>query len=185
VARPRLGEVVELEQPLHGAKEATRALLRLDREVRPREIRDEEGISREDEPGIVAAARIGDQIGGVLRTVARRRERADLHVADRDRVAVRDGLVLELDVRVLGDVDRGPRRASEPALARDMVGVVVRLENVADPEVVLVREAEVLVHVPLRIDDRRLAPVCDHVGGAAEVLMQHLPEEHRAAMIGP
>jgi hypothetical protein len=38
-----------------------------------------------------------------------------------------------------------------------VVGVVVRLEDVPDPDVVLVRELEVVLDLPLRVDDRRLA----------------------------
>ena len=47
-------------------------------------------------------------------------------------------------------------------------------------EAVLVGQGEVVLDVPLRIDHRRLSPVCDDVGGAAEILVQHLPEEHSA-----
>ena len=66
------------------------------------------------------------------------------------------------------------------ALAADVVGVVVRLEDVRDAEAVLLGELEVGLDVPFRVDDRRLAPVGDDVGRAPEILVQHLPEEHFA-----
>ena len=56
--------------------------------------------------------------------------------------------------------------------------MVVRLEDVRDREAVLLREREVVLDLPLRVDHRGLAAVGDDVGGAAEILVQHLPEEH-------
>jgi hypothetical protein len=54
----------------------------------------------------------------------------------------------------------------------------VRLEDVRDLEAVLVGEGEVVLDLPLRVDHRRLAAVGDHVGGAAEILVEYLSEEH-------
>ena len=74
-------------------------------------------------------------------------------------------------------------RLLQAPLAGDVIRVIVRLEDVRDPEAVLVREREIVLDVPLGIDDRSLAAVRHEVGGAAEVLVQHLAEEH-AEMIG-
>ena len=71
-----------------------------------------------------------------------------------------------------------PVASREPSVAGDVVGVRVRLEHVADLEAVLLGEREVLLDLPLRVDHGRLAPVGDDVGRAAEVLVQHLAEEH-------
>ncbi len=111
--------------------------------------------------------------------MARRRERRDGDLANGDGIAVCERLVLELDARVLGDMDRRPGGASQPSLPGHVVGVIVRLEDVRDAKAVLFGEREVVVDVPLRVDDSSLAAVRDHVGGAAEVLVQHLPKEHR------
>ena len=65
-------------------------------------------------------------------------------------------------------------------MAGDMVGVVVRLEDVLDRDAVPAREPQVLADVELRIDHRRDAGVlvADEVRGAAEVVMGHLAEDH-------
>jgi hypothetical protein len=52
----------------------------------------------------------------------------------------------------------------------------VGLEDVRDPEAVLVREREIVLDVPLGIDDRGLAAVRHEVGGAPEILVQYLTE---------
>ena len=71
----------------------------------------------------------------------------------------------------------------QPPVPRDVVGVRVRLQDVRDLEAVLSRQGQVVLDLPLRVDDRRLAAVGDEVGRAPEILVQHLTEEH-AGMIG-
>ena len=65
-------------------------------------------------------------------------------------------------------------------MARDVVGVRVGLEHVLDPHAEVAGEREVLLDVELRVDDRGDAGVlvADQVGGAAEVVVGHLAEEH-------
>jgi len=82
------------------------------------------------------------------------------------------------------DVYDRTRRRRQPAVPGHMVGVVVRLEDVADGESVLLGEAEVVGDVPFRVDDRRLAAARDHVGRAAEIVVEDLPEEHAAMVSG-
>jgi hypothetical protein len=178
VPGPGLREVVELEQPPDGAEELARALLLLDGQVGPRDVADEERVAGEDEPRLAGAARVLHEVGEVLGAVARRREGPDLDVADPHHVCVPQRLVLVLDVRLRRDVDGRAGRGREAPVARDVVGVVVRLEHVGDPEVVLVCEREVVRDLPLRVDHGRLAAARDDVRGAAEVLVEHLPEEH-------
>ena len=52
-----------------------------------------------------------------------------------------------------------PGRGCEPAVAGDVVGVVVGLEDVLDAHVHVAREPQVLVDLEARIDDRRDARV--------------------------
>src|SRR5919109_961826 len=96
-----------------------------------------------------------------------------------------DELVLLLDpeqrVEAALEAERRARLLAHPRAAAEVVGVVMGLEHVPDLEVVLAREVEVLLDLPLRVDDRRFATVGDHVRGAAEILVQHLPEEHLGA----
>jgi hypothetical protein len=65
-------------------------------------------------------------------------------------------------------------------VAGDVVGVIVRLQHVLDANAVQAREPHVRVDVPLRVDHRgdALARVSHQIGGAAEVLVDHLAEEH-------
>ena len=73
-----------------------------------------------------------------------------------------------------------PGELGEPAVARDVVGVRVRLDDVHDAEAVAARELEVLVDRDRRVDHDRLARVGDDVRGAAEICIDQLAEEHRA-----
>ena len=69
---------------------------------------------------------------------------------------------------------------SEPPVARDVVGVVVGLEDVLDRDAEVAREPQVLADVQPRVDHGRDARfvVADEIGGAAEVLMRDLAEDH-------
>ena len=73
-----------------------------------------------------------------------------------------------------------PGRPGQPAVAGDVVGVVVGLEHVLDPHPVQAAQPQVGLDVPLRVDHRgdARAGVADQVGGAAEVLVDDLAKEH-------
>ena len=80
-----------------------------------------------------------------------------------------------------------PGRPRQAAVAGDVVGVVVGLEHVLDPHAVQAAQPQVGLDRPLRVDDRRDAGVgvADQVGGAAQVLVQDLAEEHFLSSVGP
>jgi hypothetical protein len=59
-----------------------------------------------------------------------------------------------------------------------MVGVVVGLEDVADPNPVLEREREVVLDLPLGIDDDGLVAVSDEVRRATQIAVQDLTKDH-------
>ncbi len=65
-------------------------------------------------------------------------------------------------------------------MAGDVVGVGVRLEDVLDPHAGVARELQVVADLQARVDDGGDARVlvADQVGGAAEVVMGELTEEH-------
>jgi hypothetical protein len=86
--------------------------------------------------------------------------------------------VLERDVGGRRNVNGRPGRRAEATLPGDVVGVVVGLEDVTNLETVFRRQREVVVDLPLRVDHGAFAAVGDDVGGTAEVLVQHLTEEH-------
>ena len=78
------------------------------------------------------------------------------------------------------DVDDRAGGGREPAVAGDVVGVGVGLEHVLDRHAEVAREAQVLVDVEPRIDDRGdpRVVVADQVGGAAEIVVGDLSEDH-------
>ncbi len=64
----------------------------------------------------------------------------------------------------------------------DVVGVVVRLEDMLEPDAAVAREVQILVDLESRIDNRRRPGllVADQVRGASEIVVGDLLEEHRA-----
>ena len=181
VAGPELDLVVEGQQPLvQGAEDVRGPLARLDREVGPGDVADEQRVAAEQGPGGAVAAGVAEQEGGVLGPVAGGVDRLDREVADLQRPAVGERLVRVLGLGQLVDVDARPGRPRQAPVAGDVVGVVVGLQDVPDPDPVQPRQPPVGVDVPLRVDDdgdARFA-VGDQIGSAAEVLVDDLPEEH-------
>ena len=78
------------------------------------------------------------------------------------------------------DVDRRARGRGQPPVAGHVVGVVVGLEHVLDLDAHVARQAQVLVDLQARVDDRGdpRVLVADQVGGAAEVVVGDLAEDH-------
>ena len=74
------------------------------------------------------------------------------------------------------------RWPTEPVQAADVVGVVVRVDHVRDAQSLLRGDLQVHVDVKARIDHDRLSPVPQDVGGAPEIPVEHLPEEHAASL---
>jgi hypothetical protein len=68
----------------------------------------------------------------------------------------------------------------QPAVAGNVIGVVVGLDDVLDRNPHVPRQAQVLADVELGVDDRRHAGVLvtDEIGGAAEVVLGDLAEDH-------
>ena len=68
----------------------------------------------------------------------------------------------------------------QAAVARDVVGMGVRLEDAHEARLLLLRLAEVLLDCVGRVDDDRRPRglVADQVGRAAEIVVDELAEEH-------
>src|SRR4051812_26833753 len=95
MARPHLGLGREREQLLvQGTEYASRPVLPVDREVRPRDVVDEKRVSREDRPGLVAAPAVHERERRVLGAVTRRVERAYDERAELELPAVVEWLVV-------------------------------------------------------------------------------------------
>ena len=66
-------------------------------QVRPTGVADQQGVTREDEPRLVGARVVGDQVGVMGGGVPRRRESLHRRVAELDALAVLERDVVEVD----------------------------------------------------------------------------------------
>ena len=130
--------------------------------------------------GSLAAGRVDQREGRVLGPVAGRVHRAHAHGSERELPAVVERLVVVLGLRAAVDVDDRAGGRGQAAVPGDVVGMVVRLEDVLDRHGHVAREAQVLADLELGIDDRGHARVLvpDQVGSTAEVVVGYLAEDH-------
>ena len=181
VPGPDLASVGKAEQlVLERAEDPAGPLALLDRQVRPGDVVDEQGVAGEHRPRLLATATIDQGEGGVLGPVARCVQGSDQKLADLELEAVVDRLVLVVGLGVAMDVDRRPGCRGQPAVAGDVVGVVVSLEDVLDRDPGVAGQLEVLVDLEARIDDRGLAGllVADEIRGTTEIVVGDLAEDH-------
>jgi hypothetical protein len=104
-------------------------------------------------------------------------------VPDGDLVAVLHRVVLVLRLGCRMNAHGNAVLEREAPVAREVVGVRVRLDRAHDAHAALVRLDEILLDREGRVDhDRRArAFVSDEVGRAAEVVVDELREDHVAA----
>ena len=84
--RPDLDVIAEVEQFPQGRVKRLSALGGLVREIRSRDVADQQGVAGHQQPGVVAARTVSHDEAQVLGAVARRRDRADHQRADLDLV---------------------------------------------------------------------------------------------------
>src|SRR3989442_956980 len=84
VAGEDLDAVPELDEPAQAVEEALGSLARLDRQIRPAGVADEERVAGEDEPGLLAAGAVDHREAAVLGAVARCVDRPQDDRADLD-----------------------------------------------------------------------------------------------------
>ena len=158
----------------------------LDCEIRASNVVYEERVAGKRRPGLVASITVDQRESGVLRPVPGCVDGTNQKLPDLQLESVVDRDVVVLGRSLAMDVDRRSGRRRQPAVPRDVVGVVVRLENVLDRDARVPSELEVLVDLELRVDDSRLpgALVTDEVGRATEVVVDDLAEDHRTACLG-
>ena len=159
VARPNLDLGGQRQQPLvQRAVDRARAVHLVDREIRPRDVADEQRVACQDRPGrVVAALAVDEHQCRVLGPVARGVKRAHLERAELEFPAVVERLVLVRRLGVTVDVDRRAGGGRETAMARDVIGVVVGLDDVLDRHPEVARQRQVSIDVKPRVHDRRHA----------------------------
>jgi hypothetical protein len=181
VARPDLAGVRKHHQPLaEGTEDAPGALALVHREVGPRDVADEEAVAGQHGPGLAAAGAVDECERRVLRPVAGRVDRADGEPAQLELPSVVEGKVVVERLGVPVDVDAGSGGGHQAPVTGHVIGVVVGLEDVLDVDAEVAGELQIRVYVELGVDDRRNSGVlvADQVAGAAEVLVDELPEDH-------
>ncbi|MDX6507943.1 MAG: hypothetical protein QOG06_2587 [Gaiellaceae bacterium] len=174
MSRVDLGLLGETRQPLERVEEILGALARLDREVGSRRVADQQRVAGEQVTLDEEAAVLGPVAGGV--------QDADRDRAEAQLVAVGERLVGELRLGQRVDGDGKVVLEREPAVAGDVVGVRVRLENANDAYAAALGLRELGLDCVGGIDDHGLAGclVADQVGRTAEVVVHELAKEHVA-----
>jgi hypothetical protein len=178
-----LDAVTELDEASQRVEQPLRTLARLDREIRPRRIPDEERVAGEHEPRFWRAGRVQHSDAAVLRAVARGMDAAQYDLTERDLVPVLERIVRVLGAGSVMDADRDSVLEGETPVAREMIGVRVGLDRPHESNFAALRLLQVLLDRVGRIDDDGLtgALVADEVGGTAERIVDELREDHDAA----
>jgi len=180
VTREDLDAVAELDEPSQGMEELFGAVLRLDREIGPCGVADEQGVAREHKPRLVAPGAVDHRERAVLRTVARCVDRANEDVAELDLGSVDERLVRKRGL--CGRVDAHGQLVLErqPPVAGDVVGVGVGLEHPDELHAAVLTGIQIPLDRVGRIDhdgDARVL-VTDDVRPTAEVVVDELHEQH-------
>jgi len=138
-------------------------------------VADEQRIAREDEPRVVYAGVVGDEVGVVRSCVAWRRDGLELGVAEHDSLAVGESMVLELDSRSLRQVSGRAGPLDQRRQPGNVVGLHVGLDDGRDPGPLGLGAGDVLVdEIHVRVDDRErpLALAAQQVGGAGGFVVE-------------
>ena len=170
-----LGLVRQPGKPLQRLEEALGAFARLDSEIRPCGIADQQRVAGQQVACDEKARMLGPVAGGMHHLHGQR--------ADGDLVAVLECVARVGDVGERVDRDACVVLEREASVAGDVVGVVVGLEHADDPHARLLGRGEQRLDRVGRVDGRCLAGrlVADQVGRAAEVVVHELLENHVAS----
>jgi len=153
-------------------------------EVRPPDRPDEERATRQEEPRLVGAGRIGDGVGDVLGRVPGRLEGDDPQVPDEELLTIGQRPVLESQLGpTTDDVLRADRRGKLPA-ARHVVVVEVRLEDMRDPDALRTGRRDIDIDIAAWIDDGRESPalIGDEGREVTKARQGELADEHRGSV---
>ena len=169
------------ERPVQRARHLVDRVIAVSMQVGPPCIADQQRISGQDEPRVVATRVIGDHIDVVRQRMAGRGHRPDLGVPERHRLAVAEWVMCEVDTGPFGQVRGCTRTGHELRQAGDVIGLHVRLEDGDDRSALRLGEPDVLVdEVGVGIHNSEcavgLAP--EEVRGAGGLVVQQLSEVH-------
>jgi len=181
---------VDLDAVVEAQEHARQALVRLRGRARAAEVGapnrpDEERVPGEDEPRLRAALEVGDEETDRVRRMARGVGDRQPDPPDVERVAVAQPLVVEGEPgRRVGE-DRRARRGGEVTVARDVIGVRVRLDDVRDREAAAPGQSQIFVDaVAPGIDDDGPPGLAaaDQVREAPGLFVDDLLEDHPGSL---
>ena len=166
--------VGQLEQPVEAVEETLGAVACVDGEIG--------AGGGADEQRVTGQQRVAGEKAAVLRAMARRVDRPHRDAADCDLVPVGERLVRVGDACIAVDRDGQSLLERQAAVAGDMVGVRVGLEDARDAQALRRGLLEERLDGERRVDEHCLAGlfVTDQVRRAAEVVVDELAQEHHA-----
>ena len=155
-------------------------LIACHRQVGPRCVADEERVTGEHEPRLVAARPVDHRKCAMLGPMPGCAHSSYDDASELDLRSILQRVVREARLRRLVDPDRQSVLEGEPAVAGDVIGVGVRLEYADKLDLVLRRRVQILLDGESGIDDDRLPRllVADEIRGAPEIVVDELSKEH-------
>src|SRR5262245_50386191 len=148
-------------------------------QVRSPDVADEERVAGQDFLRLIRGLGVGDQNGDAFLRVAGSLQHAENDFADPELVAVLAGRVIHRRVRFTPEAYLSPRAFGKLAMAADEIGVQMRLDHISDLQPFGFGFVDVLLHVALRIDDRRFAPGADQIRSMRQTSQIKLLEVHK------
>src|SRR6266567_2753562 len=148
----------------------------------PRDVADKQRIARHYQPGVLAAAGIGNGQRDMLRAVAGRMDDVQLGNTEAQFIAIFEVLVGICCLCLLMHINRRASAARNLTVARDVIGMVMRLDHGGYVHLSGRSQFEDIVHhIQAWIDHRAHARVraANDVAGTAQVLFDDLLEVHR------
>ena len=126
-------------------------------------------------PLTAGASMLGAMTLGMQRAHPQRTQVELIPVLERLVIVGRPRLAMDMDGRARGD--------REASVTRDVIGMVVGLEDVLDAHAHVPGEIQVLVDLETRIDDRcHPSPlIADQIRSAPEIVMGNLTKDHLAS----
>ena len=180
---PDLDVVRQSSNALQRPEERARRLLDLlsgHGEIGSRHIPDKQRIAAEHEARVLAARGVGDEERHVLGSMPGCRKRLQPHRTDLNARSPAQQLVGGRDAAAGRKVCNGTCRRDQPVATRDVIGVHMRVDNMANNESVGASERQVRLDIQRGIDHDRLAAIGKKVGRTGEILVDDLPEDHAA-----
>ncbi len=148
------------------------------KEIGTADIADKQCVTREDRSRLPSARGVGDDVGHMLGSVARRLHHPQAQVFDHDLLALNDGFMGK--AAVTGAVDGGTGGGGEVNVPGDEIRMQVRLQDMSDAQVHILRGLQVYVNVSPRVHYGAGFAAAEQIGTVGEALHEELLDVHSA-----